>query len=54
MKEVSAGEAWEKKYPEAVVLVTSVDKNGKANIISLGWSMCASFQLPMLAISEIP
>jgi len=51
MKEVFAGEAWERKYPEAVVLVTSVDRNGKANIISLGWSMCTSFQPPMLAIS---
>lgn len=51
MKEVSANEAWKRKYPESVVLVTSVDKEGNPNIIALGWSMCTSFVPPMVAIS---
>ena len=51
MKEVSASEAWKRKYPEPVVLVTSVDKEGRPNIIALGWSMCASFVPPLVAIS---
>lgn len=51
MKEVSASEAWKRKYPEPVVLVTSLDKEGHANIITLGWSMCTSFVPPMVAIS---
>ncbi len=51
MKEVSVEEAWEKKYPEQIVLVTTISDEGRPNIIVLGWSMCTSFQPPMLAIS---
>ena len=51
MKEVSASEAWKRKYPESVVLVASMDKEGHPNIITLGWSMCTSFVPPMVAIS---
>lgn len=51
MREVSAPEAWKQKYPESIVLVSSVDAAGIPNIISLGWSMCTSFIPPMIAIS---
>ncbi|MCD5390998.1 flavin reductase family protein [candidate division NPL-UPA2 bacterium] len=51
MREVSVSEVWKRKYPEPVVLVTSVDEKGKPNIIALGWSMPTSFEPPMLAIS---
>jgi flavin reductase (DIM6/NTAB) family NADH-FMN oxidoreductase RutF len=37
--------------PRLVVLATSVDKNGKPNIISLSWAMPTSFDPPILAIS---
>ena len=50
MKKVEVSEAWAKKYPEPVVLVTSII-NGKPNIIPLGWSMITSFVPPMMAIS---
>lgn len=49
MKEVKVSVAWAKKYPEPVVLVTSI--GDRPNIISLGWSMNTSFTPPMMAIS---
>ena len=51
MKRVSVEEAWKRKYPEPVVLSVSVDAEGKANIIALGWCMPTSFEPPMMAIS---
>ncbi|HUU27372.1 MAG TPA: flavin reductase family protein [archaeon] len=39
------------KYPEQVVLVLTVDRNNKVNVITLGWSMFTSHQPPMMAIS---
>lgn len=51
MKKVSVEEAWKRKYPEPVVLAVSVDAEGKANIIALGWCMPTSFEPPMMAIS---
>lgn len=52
MREVSASRANARyKQPYRVVLAVSVDEDGKANIISLGWSMFTSFNPPMLAIS---
>lgn len=39
------------KYPEQIVLVTSVDTIGKPNIITMGWSMFRSGSPPMIAIS---
>ena len=50
MKEVNVSEAWGRKYPEPVVMVTSI-KDGKPNIIPLGWSMITSFVPSMMAIS---
>jgi flavin reductase (DIM6/NTAB) family NADH-FMN oxidoreductase RutF len=51
MREVSVSEAIERKYPEQVVLATSVDPKGKANAMPLGWSMITSGKPTMLAIS---
>lgn len=51
LKRVSPDIAFSKKYPTPVVLVTSVDKQGKPNIIALGWFMQTSFDPLMLAIS---
>ena len=52
MKEVQPQEAFQKKYPEQVVLVVTWDeKNNRPNIITLGWSMQTSFNPPMIAIS---
>ena len=51
LKSVSVNEAWQRKYPEQVALATSVDPEGNADIIALGWFMTTSFQPPMCAIS---
>lgn len=51
LKGVSVEKAIEKKYPEPIILVTSVDKNGRANIIVLAWYMQTSFQPRLFAIS---
>jgi flavin reductase (DIM6/NTAB) family NADH-FMN oxidoreductase RutF len=52
MKKTTYSQAIKSKYPEPVALAVSTDKkNGRANIITLGWSMCTSFEPPMLAIS---
>jgi len=51
MKEVPI-ETGEKLWgpPERVVLVTSVDEAGKANIIAVGWAMRANMSPPVFAI----
>jgi flavin reductase (DIM6/NTAB) family NADH-FMN oxidoreductase RutF len=51
MKEVTAEEAWLRKYPERTVLVVSVDENRRPNLIALGWNMPTSITPPMAAIS---
>jgi len=51
MQEVPVSEAWQRKYPEPTILATCVDEAGRPNAITLGWSMCTSFQPPMMAIS---
>jgi len=51
IKEVSFSEAMRRKYPEWVVLITTVDKNGKPDVMPAGWAMIASHQPPMFAIS---
>jgi flavin reductase (DIM6/NTAB) family NADH-FMN oxidoreductase RutF len=51
LREVSASEAWLRKYPERTVMVVSTDNNGRSNIISLGWNMPTSGKPPMAAIS---
>ncbi len=51
MKEISFSEAMKRKYPEWVVLITTVDKDGKPNVMPAGWAMVASSDPPMSAIS---
>lgn len=51
LREVTAEEAWLRKYPERTVLAVSIDKKGKPNIITLGWNMPTSMTPPMAAIS---
>ncbi len=38
-------------HPRLTILVTSIDQEGKPNIITLAWSMITSFTPPMIAIS---
>lgn len=49
--ECGLGKAIARKFPEQIVLVTSVDTMGKPNIITMGWSMFCSGSPPMVAIS---
>ena len=39
------------RTPEKVVLVTSVNEQGKPQVITVGWNMRVSFDPPMFAIS---
>ncbi len=50
-RQAPASQAWERKYPEHIVMVTTVSAEGKPNIITLGWAMPTSGQPPMCAIS---
>lgn len=50
-KQVDYSEAIKTKYPEQVVIVVAKDKNGKANPVTLGWTMIASGTPPMMAIA---
>jgi flavin reductase (DIM6/NTAB) family NADH-FMN oxidoreductase RutF len=51
MKEVTFGEAMKRKYPEWVVLVVTVDAQGKVDIMPAGWAMIASGKPPMFAVA---
>ena len=50
-KQVEYEEAVKTKYPEQVVIAIAKDKNGKANPITLGWTMIVSGKPPMMAIA---
>jgi flavin reductase (DIM6/NTAB) family NADH-FMN oxidoreductase RutF len=50
-KQVDFNEAIKTKYPEQVVIAIARDENGKANPVTLGWTMIASGEPPMLAIA---
>ncbi len=50
-KQVEYSDAVKTKYPEQVVIAIAKDKNGKANPITLGWTMIVSGSPPMMAIS---
>jgi len=50
-KQVEYGQAIRTKYPEQVVIAIARDKNGKANPITLGWTMIVSGEPPMMAIA---
>ena len=50
-KQVEYSEAIKTKYPEQVVIAIAKDKNGKANPVTLGWTMIVSGNPPMMAIA---
>lgn len=49
--EIRKMDAYKAIYPRQVVLVTTVDGEGKPNIITLAWTMAISFNPPIIAIS---
>jgi len=50
-KQVEFAEAVKTKYPEQTVIAIARDSAGKANPITLGWTMFASGNPPMMAIA---
>ncbi len=50
-KQVEVAEAVKTKYPEQIVIAIARDKGGKANPITLGWTMFASGKPLMMAIA---
>ncbi len=50
-KQVEVAEAVKTKYPEQIVIAIARDKKGKANPITLGWTMFASGNPLMMAIA---
>ena len=50
-KQVEYEKAIKTKYPEQVVIAIAKDKKGKANPVTLGWTMIVSGEPPMMAIS---
>jgi flavin reductase (DIM6/NTAB) family NADH-FMN oxidoreductase RutF len=50
-KQVKYEQAVKTKYPEQVIIAIAKDKKGKANPVTLGWTMIVSGEPPMMAIS---
>ncbi len=50
-KRVEYSDAVRTKYPEQVVIAIAKDRQGKANPVTLGWTMYASGNPPMMAIA---
>ncbi len=50
-KQTEYSDAVRTKYPEQVVIAIAKDKNGKANPVTLGWTMIVSGNPPMMAIA---
>jgi flavin reductase (DIM6/NTAB) family NADH-FMN oxidoreductase RutF len=50
-KQVEYSDAVKTKYPEQLVIAIAKDKTGKANPVTLGWTMIASGNPPMMAIA---
>ena len=50
-KQVDYSDAISTKYPEQVIIAIAKDRNGKANPITLGWTMIVSGTPPMMAIA---
>ena len=50
-KHVEYEQAVKTRYPEQVVIAVAKDKHGKANPVTLGWTMLASGKPPMMAIA---
>ena len=52
--EVDLSSSYRLLHPRLVVLVTCTDKAGKANVITLAWSMPVSISPPIVAMSIAP
>ena len=50
-KRVEFSDAVKTKYPEQVVIAIAKDRQGKANPVTLGWTMIVSGDPPMMAIA---
>ena len=50
-KQAEFPEAIKTKYPEQVVIAIARDKAGRANPVTLGWTMIVSGKPPMMAIA---
>jgi flavin reductase (DIM6/NTAB) family NADH-FMN oxidoreductase RutF len=50
-KQVEYSDAIRTKYPEQVVIAIAKDKDGRANPVTLGWTMIVSGNPPMMAIA---
>jgi len=50
-KQAEFPEAIKTKYPEQVVITIAKDKTGRANPVTLGWTMIVSGKPPMMAIA---
>jgi len=50
-KQVEYNEAIKTKYPEQVIIAIAKDKSGRANPVTLGWTMIVSGQPAMMAIA---
>ncbi len=50
-KQVEYSDAVKTKYPEQVVIAIAKDRQGKANPVTLGWTMYASGDPPRMAIA---
>jgi flavin reductase (DIM6/NTAB) family NADH-FMN oxidoreductase RutF len=50
-KQVEYSQAIKTKYPEQIVIAIARDKKGKANPVTLGWTMIVSGEPPMMAIA---
>ena len=50
-KQVEYSDAVKTKYPEQVVIAIAKDRHGKANPVTLGWTMIVSGNPPMMAIA---
>ena len=50
-KQTEYSEAARNKYPQPVVIVITKDKNGKSNPVTIGCTMIASYEPPMIAVA---
>ena len=50
-KRVEYSDAVKTKYPEQVVIAIAKDRKGRANPVTLGWTMIVSGNPPMMAIA---
>jgi len=54
LKDIETEGIYEMLYPTPVVLVTSIDKNGKPNALTIAWITPTSYDPPMVALSIRP